>query len=171
MLQRPRVSLAVPLMCALLLSLAGCGKKEESKAATPAPAAAPAAKQPAARETKVAGVVAELVESKRKDGVLTVQVRFRNTGEKAAGFWAIDGRNYDAYYVIAEDRKYLVLRDENKQPLSIVDGGSGIIRVNLQPQETWLWWAKYPAPPALVKKFSYITPLTGPFDDVPISDQ
>jgi predicted small lipoprotein YifL len=169
MLRCPRISLAVPLMCALLLSLAGCGKKEEPKAATPT-AAAPAAKQ-SARETKVAGVVAELIESKRKDGVLTVQVRFRNTGDKAAGFWAIDGRNYDAYYVIAEDKKYLLLRDENKDPLSPVDGGSGIIRVNLQPQETWLWWAKYPAPPAQVKKFSYVTPLTGPFDDVPISDQ
>ena len=167
MFECPRVSFAVPLMCALSLSLAGCGKKEEPKAAS---AAAPAAKQ-SARETTVAGVVAELIESKRKDGVLTVQVRFRNTGDKAASFWAISGGNYDVYYVIAEDRKYLVLRDEDKKPLSRADGGDGVIYVSLKPQETWLWWAKYPAPPTQVKKFSYVTPHTGPFDDVPISDQ
>jgi hypothetical protein len=36
----------------------------------------------ATRELDVEGVVADVIESDRKDGVLTVRVRFRNNGEK-----------------------------------------------------------------------------------------
>src|SRR6185503_10909703 len=70
-----RIGIAVLLGSAFLFPIAGCGKKEESTAKPSAPARA--------RDTSVAGVVAELVESKRKEGVLTVQIRFRNTTAKA----------------------------------------------------------------------------------------
>jgi hypothetical protein len=33
-----------------------------------------------------------------------------------------------------------------------------------------VWYAKYPAPPAEVKKVSYYTRATPPFEDVPVSD-
>ena len=38
----------------------------------------------ATRELDVEGVVAEVIESDRKDGVLTLRVRFRNNGQKAS---------------------------------------------------------------------------------------
>ncbi len=169
---RLRIFAVVPLLCAVVLPITGCGKKEEPKAAAQPPAAkSPAAQPAAARETNVAGVVAELVEFKRKDGVLTVQIRLRNAGAKPARFYVVQHRNYDAFYVIAEDKKYLVLRDEDQTPLMPAADGTGGILLTLEPEGTWLWWAKYPAPPAGVKKVIYVTPLTGPLDDVPVSDQ
>jgi hypothetical protein len=165
-----RRSVAVPLLCTLFLSIAGCGKKEEPKATMPS-SAAQLADKPRVRETNVAGVVAEFTECKRKDGVLTVQIRLRNTGTKPVTLYPVTNGNYDAYYVIAEDKKYFVLRDENKTPLSPTVNPSGSIYVSLAPEGTWLWWAKYPAPPAAVKAINYITSVAGPFDDIPISDQ
>jgi hypothetical protein len=41
----------------------------------------PATKPLATREMDVEGIVAEVIESDRKDGVLTVRVRFRNNGD------------------------------------------------------------------------------------------
>ena len=160
---------AVSLSYALLLSIAGCAETDGT--GTAAPDAQRAAAPPsAARETNIAGVVAELVDCKRKDGVLTVQIRLRNTGEAPARFYVVQNRNFDAFYVTAEDKKYLVLRDEDGTPLMPAADGSGGIIVTLQPQGTWLWWAKYPAPPADVKSITYITALTGPVDGVPVSE-
>jgi len=86
-------------------------------------------------------------------------------------FWAIEGRNYDAYYAVAAGKKYLVLRDSEKQPLAVAAGGTGVVSVHLEKAGTFLWWAKYPAPPPDVKKITYVTPLGAPFENVPISDQ
>jgi hypothetical protein len=41
----------------------------------------------------------------------------------------------------------------------------------LDPGKTYLWWAKYPAPPAEVKKINFMMPITSPFEDVPITDK
>lgn len=161
-----RLGVAV-LACGL--ALAGCGKKEEPKAAAPVAAKAPA--KASARETNTAGVVAEIVEVKRKEGVLTVQLRYTNTGAKAVSFYALTGGKYDSYYVTAEDKKYLMLRDEDKSTLSPQVNPAGDVYVSLQPQGSYLWWAKYPAPPAAVKKVSYHTPVTAPFDDLSIRDE
>jgi hypothetical protein len=68
----------------------------------------------ASQDTNVAGVVGEIVECKRKEGVLTIKLRFRNTGAQAASFCMIDGGNYDAQYVTAGSKKYFVLLDSEK---------------------------------------------------------
>src|SRR5262245_50649294 len=108
-----RIAIAVPLLCTLFFPLAGCGKKEESGASS---AAKPAATR--TRETSVANIVVDHVESKRKDGVLTVLVRFRNTGPKPVVFYPVTLRNHDTHYVTAENKKYFVLRDEDKTALA-----------------------------------------------------
>lgn len=159
-----RAVAAATLLSALALALPGCGKSEKPKAG---------AAQPAGRlagETNVAGVVAEVVEARRKDGVLTIQVRYRNTSDKPLTFYPLSGAKFDAYYVTAEDKKYLVLRDEENRPLAPQVNPGGNVFASLQPGASFIWWAKYPAPPAAVKKISYYTPLTPPFDDVPITD-
>jgi len=143
-------------------------------ATRPAPAAAQAAK-PAeplqVQETNEAGVVAEFVECKRKEGVLSVRIRFRNTGTEAVAWYLVSGRNYDQFYVTAAAKKYLVLRDSEKVPLAPPAGSGGDIYVSLKPGGSWLWWAKYPAPPADVKKINYVVPGVAPFEDIPITDQ
>src|SRR5712691_9149721 len=60
------------------------------------------------------GFTADLIEAKRSDGVLSVKVRLKNTGTKAAGV-QIQGSDYfDQFYVQAEGKKYFVLRDTEK---------------------------------------------------------
>jgi len=159
-----RAVAAAALLSGLVLAVHGCGKSEKPKAGT----AQPGGRLPG--ETNVAGVAAEVLEARRKDGVLTVQVRYRNTSDKALVFYPLSGAKFDAYYVTAEDKKYLVLRDEENRPLAPQVNPGGNVFASLQPGASFIWWAKYPAPPAAIKKISYHTPVTPPFDDVPITD-
>ena len=158
-----RIGIAVFVLCAL--ALGGCGKKEESGASSAKPAG-----QARARETSVTSVVADHVESKRKDGVLTVLVRFRNTGAKDVVFYPVTRGNHDSHYVTAENKKYFVLRDEDRTAIAPQVNPAGDVFVSLKPEGTYVWWAKYPAPPPEVKKISYYTSITPPFDDIAIVD-
>jgi hypothetical protein len=140
----------------------------------PAQAAPVAAPSPAAsagviqtQETNTQGVVADLTECKRKDGVLTVKLGFRNTSGGQVTFYTSPLDNYDKVYVAADNKKYFILRDSEKEPLSGKTDGN----VSLNPGQSWHWWAKFPAPPATVKSINLLTPAASPFDDVPISDQ
>lgn len=136
-------------------------------------AAQPAAPAPlAVQDTNHPGVVAELIECKRKDGVLTVKVRFRNGGAEDTSFYLIgSSADYDKQYVTAGSKKYFVLRDSEKTPLAPGSDGGGNVRVPLAPGGTWTWWAKYPAPPAEVKEIAYFMSVGAPFEDVPVTDQ
>jgi hypothetical protein len=134
------------------------------------PCAAQAAPPIQSQDTNTEGIVAELIECKREEGVLTIKLRLRNTTDKPADVTLIKDRNYDAYYVTAESKKYFVLRDSEKNPLAPQGDGFGYLRAKLGKGGTYVWWAKYPAPPAGVKKVSYYTPLAPPFDNVPIKD-
>jgi hypothetical protein len=122
-----------------------------------------------------AGIVADLIEAKRSDGVLSVKIRLKNTTDKLARVKIYEGhsqRNVDAFYVQAEGKKYLVLRDSEKVALAAPgDSYDGTLTPNIGPGATYTWWAKYPAPPANLKKFGFYWPLGAPFDDVPITDK
>lgn len=123
------------------------------------------------QDTNTAGVVAELTECKRSEGVLDIRLRLRNTSDAEVGFNVVGSRNYDSFYVVAAGKKHFVLRDSEKTPLAPAPDFGGSVHVELQKGGSYLWWAKYPAPPPAVKKITYVTPLGAPFEDVPISDQ
>ena len=55
----------------------------------PVPAAAQGDKPLATRDLDTEGIVAEVIESVRKDGVLTVRVRFRNKTDKPVKFMVV----------------------------------------------------------------------------------
>ena len=140
----------------------------------PAQAAPVAAPSPAAsagviqtQETNTQSVVADLTECKRKDGVLTVKLGFRNTSGGTVTFYTSRLDDYDKTYVTADNKKYFILTDSEKQPLSGKTEGN----VSLNPGQSFHWWAKFPAPPAAVKSINLLTPGATPFDDVPITDQ
>ena len=122
------------------------------------------------QDSNVAGIVAEITECKRQDGVLTVRVRLRNTGDKDVRVGLISGRDYDSYYVTAGGKKYFILRDSEKTPLAPQSDNFGNLSAGVAKGASYVWWAKFPAPPADVKKISYFTPITPPFDNVPITD-
>ena len=150
--QMPHVPLLLGLAIAVLT------------ATMPGPAAAQK------QDSNISGIAAEIVECKREDGQLSIKMRLVNTSDKDIQVTAISNRNYDAYYITAANKKYFVLRDSEKTPLAVQADASGSVYAPIRKGDAWTWWAKYPAPPADVKKISYYTPLTPPFDNVPIKD-
>jgi hypothetical protein len=130
-------------------------------------AAMPAAEQAGViqtQETTYPGVVAEFTECRRKEGVLNIRVRFRNTSDKQV-LLTVFRNDKEKYYVTAKNKKYFILKDSEGAYVAedfgdwVPAGGSHT------------WWAKYPAPPADIKKITLITTITTPFEDVPITDQ
>jgi hypothetical protein len=124
------------------------------------------------QETNNAGVVAELTECKRSEGVLSIKVRLRNTANDGASVTLIDNEEqYDNLYIVAEGKKYFVLRDTDKKPLAVAPNNGRQVFAYLPKGGAFQWWAKYPAPPGTVKKVTYVTTFSTPFEGVAISDQ
>jgi hypothetical protein len=122
------------------------------------------------QETNESGITGEITEAKRKDGVLTVKLRLRNTGGSDADVSMTDGpASFDNYYLTAGDKKYFVLRDSEGKAIATNDQ-DGYITARVKKDATYTWWAKFPAPPADVTAVSFYTPIAPPFEDIPISD-
>ena len=122
------------------------------------------------QDTNIGGIVTEIIQCKRKNGVLTIKMRLRNTSDKKKGVSITDGSAaYDKYYLTAGDKKYFILRDSEKVPLATQDNGN-YVNPDIDKDDTFTWWAKYPAPPADVKTITFYTGLTAPFEDLPITD-
>jgi len=142
------------------------------------PAAQPPAAQPSdviqTQDANVDGVVAELTGCRRSEGVLTIKVRFRNNSDKQRHLvftnWNATAADNPKFYVTAGNKKYFLLTDSDGTVLSTNSTGNGV-DATLDPGKTSLWWGKYPAPPADVKKINFMMPVATPFDDVPITDK
>ncbi len=136
--------------------------------AAPGGAAAPAtATVLQVQEVNAPGLQAELTEVTRKDGVLTVKIRFRNTGTDALHHSFNTGHGaYDRFYVTAGTQKYFVLKDTEDEPLA-----PKYLDVNLDPGATSTWWAKFPAPPTSENSIDLVIPDAPPFEDVAIADR
>jgi len=105
------------------------------------------------QETNDGGVVGELIECRRSEGVLTIKVRFRKNSDKAVNLtfihWGAVGQDLPKFYVTAGNKKYFTLKDTDGTVLS---SNSANAEANLGPGKTYLWWAKYPAPLAEVRR-------------------
>ena len=135
------------------------------------PAHAQAAKPLQVQETNVEGVTVELVEAVRKEGVLTIKMRYRNAGSQPVKVELLsDFRDADKYYLVAGSTKFLVLRDAQKVPVMTTLSHYGGLTADMKPAGSFLVWAKYPAPPVDAKKFNFHTAHTPPFEDVPITE-
>jgi hypothetical protein len=125
----------------------------------------------ATRDLDVDGVVAEVIESVRKDNVLTVRVRFRNTGDEEARIDLLrQAGNYDVNYIIAGDTKYNVMRDQKKNVIASPMDGGGWVSGTIKPKGKWFWWAKFPAPPPDQTSYTLYLNVGPPIEDVPIID-
>ncbi|HUF90486.1 MAG TPA: hypothetical protein VMR66_10980 [Gemmatimonadota bacterium] len=136
--------------------------------ATAGPTAAPATVSVLqVQEVNDPGMLAELTEVTRKDGVLTVKIRFRNTGtEDTYNAFETNHGRYEFFYVTAGTQKYFVLKDTEGAPLA-----PKYLNVSLDPGATSTWWAKFPAPPASENTIDLVIPDTPPFEDIPITDR
>ena len=111
------------------------------------------------------GVVVDLVQCKRKKGVLTVKFKVRNTNNKTTRMYWSDV-NKNVYLMDTENqKKYFVLKDAKGE--YIYGGGSH----DIPAQGTKTSWFKFPAPPAEIKEITIILPGCAPFEDVPITDK
>lgn len=180
MYRRNGWTIGIPLMVCVVF-LVSCSEDMPEQAETAVPASQPAPAQPAppasapldalqVQETNIPGVVAEILECKRKEGVLTVKVRFRNNSGEQQAVKMFARPKYEPFYVIAESKKYLVLKDSEDVALAPPMNGWGNVEFTLEAGSTHLWWGKFPAPPAEVKTLSFVMPQVLPFDDVPIAD-
>ena len=140
--------------------------------------AAPAVAQPkqgdkplATRELDVEGVVADVIESNRKDGVLTVRVRFRNNGGKPAKLLLVGVQGYVHTYIVSGNTKYALLQDDRGNQAATPRDGGGWLEPTIKPKATWGWWGKFPAPPADRKTYALYLKVGPPIDDIPIVDK
>jgi hypothetical protein len=140
-------------------------------AAEAAAQAAPEATRPlATRELDVEGIVAEVIESNRQDGELTVRVRFRNTLDKPAKLSLVDAQGYVSTYAVSGNTKYPLLKDDRGNQLATPRDGGGWLEPTIRPKGTFSWWGKFPAPPADRKSYSLYLKVGPPLDNVPIVD-
>ena len=154
------VSVAALLMAAAFATALPAGAQPKAEA-----------KPLASAELDVQGVVADVIESTRKEGVLTVRVRFRNTGDKPVKFLLAGAGRYDDNYLSAGNVKYTVIRDAKNYPVATPTDGGGWLEPKIAKGGSWNWWAKFPAPPAEQKKYSLYLKVGPPIDDVPIIDK
>lgn len=126
--------------------------------------------KPQAHETNVDGVTAEITEAQRKEGVLTLKVRYRNTGAKDVSLNLLGNGGANAHYLTAGSTKLMILRDSKQTPLMPATDGGGGLYANLKPGGSYLFWAKFPAPPADAKKVAYYSPLMPPVEDIPVTE-
>jgi hypothetical protein len=154
------VSVAALLAAAALSTVTPAGAQPKAEA-----------KPLASAELDVQGVVADVIESTRKEGVLTVRVRFRNTGDKPVKFLLAGSGRYDDNYLSAGNVKYTVIRDAKGYPVATPTDGGGWLEPKIAKGGSWNWWAKFPAPPADQKKYSLYLKVGPPIDDVPIIDK
>jgi len=125
------------------------------------------------QETNTPGVVGELIQCSRSDGVLSVKIRFHNTTGTPVNFY-VRGPNisYEKFYLAAASKKYFILKDSDGTELA--PGGDyscgmpGVCE-KLAAGQSNTWWAKFPAPSADVTKLDLFTPVTPPFDGIPIT--
>jgi hypothetical protein len=126
------------------------------------------------QDTSTPGVTGELIQCRRSGGVLSVKIRFHNTTGAGIGFYALGpNTSYDKYYLAAANKKYFILKDTDGTYLAPGfnwDCGMSGVCEKLGPGQSITWWAKFPAPSADVTKLDLFTPVTPPFEDVPIAD-
>ena len=118
------------------------------------------------------GGTAELLSVKRADGsTVTVQFKFTNPTDKRIDVSVVGHFSHEniaalVYYVDPKNRKkYLVIHDEEKKPLS-----SDMQFLALEASASKTGWAKFPAPPADVTAITVYLPGAPPFERVPITD-
>jgi hypothetical protein len=137
-----------------------------------APAQTPKSSKPlASAELDVPGIGAEVIDSTRREGVLTVRVRFRNTGDKPVSLNLASAGQYDSNYITAAETKYPVARDSNGYVVATPMDPGGDLTASIAKGGTWNWWAKFPAPPAGVKTYALYLKVGPPIEGVPIIDK
>jgi hypothetical protein len=134
------------------------------------PTASAQAPKAQAHDTNIDGVTAEVIEAVRKEGVLSLKLRLRNSGAKPVGLALVNGGKVDTHYLVAGNTKMMVLKDSKNTALMPPLNPIGDLHPSVSAGGSYLFWAKFPAPPADAKKVSYYSPFMPPIEDIAITE-
>ncbi len=112
---------------------------------------------------------ADIIKASVRDNVLTIQVAFRCQGPSSN---PISFKFGDVYLTdLKNKKKYYPLKDSSGRYLAgpaadWLEGGT--YSAWMKPGDRFIFWIKFPAPPADVEKIDVMVPGFLPFEDVPI---
>jgi hypothetical protein len=109
----------------------------------------------------------DVIKAAAKEGILTIQIAYRNPGNSQAPIKYGLG---DVYFLDTQDKKkYHVLKDSQGAFLAAPDNGYGEISGTVPASGKIIVWFKFPAPPASTTKINLVVPNVLPFEDLPIA--
>ncbi|MNL04384.1 hypothetical protein D3C87_1249520 [compost metagenome] len=113
----------------------------------------------------------QVIEALRSGDILSIKVRFKplvpNKTEML--YPSISNADYEnSFYVIAGNKKHLLLKDSNDKPLT---NPKVLIRTSKDAPIAGAWQGKFPAPPKEVSEVSLTIPGVETFDAIKITDR
>lgn len=113
----------------------------------------------------------QVIEAVRSGDLLSIKIRFKPivAGKTEMVYSQISPRDYeDSFYVIAGNKKHLLLKDSNDKPLT---NPKLLLRTAKDAPIAGSWQGKFPAPPKEVKEVSLTIPGVETFDAIKITDR
>ena len=114
---------------------------------------------------------AQVIEAVRAGDILTIKLRFKplaaNKLERI--YDSISKDDYEnSFYVLAGNKKYLLLTDSNDKPLT---NPYLVIKANKESPTAGSWHGRFPAPPKDVAEVSLTIPGVETLDAIKITDR
>lgn len=150
-----------------LVLLAGIGQTAFAQAQADASGATPLA----TGLTDSGSAEGQVVEAVRSGDILSIKVRFKPLvpGKTEMLYPSITKDDYETnFYVIAGNKKHLLLKDSNDKPLT---NPKVLIRTAKDAPIAGAWQGKFPAPPKEVTEVSLTIPGVETFDAIKITDR
>jgi len=114
---------------------------------------------------------ARVTEAIRNGDILTIKIRFAPiVPDKMESIYArITDQDYEnSFYVLAGDKKYLLLRDSQDTPLA---SPQLAIRNTKESPVSGTWYGRFPAPPKEITEVSLTIHGVETIDAIPIADK
>jgi len=112
-----------------------------------------------------------VIEAVRNGDILSIKIRFKPIvpGKVEMVYTSISQNDYEnSFYVIAGNKKYLLLKDSNDKPLT---NPKLVIRSSKDTPIAGAWQGKFPAPPKEITEVSLTIPGVETFDAIKITDR
>lgn len=113
----------------------------------------------------------QVIEAVRSGDILSIKIRFKPIvdGKTEMIYSQISKDDYaNSFYVIAGNKKHLLLKDSNDKPLT---NPKLLIRTSKDTPMAGSWQGKFPAPPKEIKEVSLTIPGVETFDAIKITDR
>lgn len=114
---------------------------------------------------------AQVVDAVRQGDVLTIRVRLKPVADKGSINTLYSEPPYESIYVVAKDKKYMLLKDQSGKLLTSPTLDGRYTAAEKGKPFVASWFGKFPAPPADVKSVSLTLPKFEPLDNIPVTDR